>query len=103
MTLYLAGKNMPKEQFMGTNAWYFLILNLLKVPLYLFLAAGENQSAMITWESFLLDLCLFPLILVGVFIGKWALQKIPQQAFDIAVVCLAGAAALKLLISPFLA
>ena len=101
MTLYLAGKNMPKEQFMGTNAWYFLLLNCAKIPLYLMLSAGEGQPAMITWESFLFDLCLLPLILVGVFIGKWALQKIPQRAFDIAVVCLAGAAALKLLITPF--
>lgn len=101
MTLYLAGKNMPKEQFMGTNAWYFLILNVSKVPLYLFLSAGADQGPMITWNSFVLDLCLFPLILLGVFIGKWALQKIPQQVFDIVVVCLAGAAALKLLLTPF--
>ncbi len=102
MTLYLAGKNMPKEQFMGTNAWYFLLLNVSKVPLYMFLPTGKGGQAMITMDSFLFDLCLLPIIFIGVFIGKWALQKIPQHIFDIAVVLLAGAAAIKLLISPWL-
>lgn len=101
MTLYLAGKNMPKEQFMGTNAWYFLILNVSKVPIYLLLPTGAGEGPMITLNSFLFDLCLLPLIFIGVFIGKWALQRIPQHIFDIAVVLLAGAAAVKLLISPW--
>lgn len=102
MTLYLAGKKMPKEQFMGTNAWYFLILNVSKVPIYLFLPTGIKDQNMITMDSFLFDLYLFPIIFIGVFIGKWALIKIPQQAFDIAVVVLAGLSALKLLLSPWI-
>ncbi|NRA40244.1 MAG: sulfite exporter TauE/SafE family protein [Planctomycetes bacterium] len=99
MTLYLTGKKLPKEQFMGTSAWYFLILNAAKFPLYMLLPSNGDKS-MITVDSLLFNCCLFPLIIIGVYIGRWALHKFSQRAFNTIVVILAGVSAIKLLLSP---
>ena len=32
MTLYLSASGIEKRRFIGTNAWFFLIVNLVKVP-----------------------------------------------------------------------
>jgi uncharacterized membrane protein YfcA len=97
MTLYLAGKGMKKHAFMGTNAWFFFILNLTKLPLFIVLGILHPDSPMITRASLLFDLCMFPLILLGVLLGRWVLTRIPQRVFDVLVLILAGAAAIKLL------
>ena len=34
MNLYLLSMALPKEEFMGTGAWFFCIINLVKVPLF---------------------------------------------------------------------
>ena len=34
MTIYLVSQDLDKHQFIGTAAWFFLILNLSKVPPY---------------------------------------------------------------------
>jgi len=32
MTAYLLAMRLPKHEFIGTGAWYFLMINCLKVP-----------------------------------------------------------------------
>ncbi|MDA3959278.1 MAG: sulfite exporter TauE/SafE family protein [Planctomycetota bacterium] len=98
MTLYLAGIGMPKQQFMGTNAWFFLILNLVKVPIFIAISLMPGQSPLFTQGSLLWDLAMFPLILCGVFIGKWLLPRIPQKVFDTLVLVLAATSALNLIV-----
>ncbi len=36
MGIYLLSMHLPKKSFIGTAAWFFLIVNLLKVPLQVF-------------------------------------------------------------------
>ena len=36
LTLYLLSMGLPKYTFIGTRAWFFLIVNFLKVPLHIF-------------------------------------------------------------------
>ncbi|MFW5844672.1 MAG: sulfite exporter TauE/SafE family protein [Planctomycetota bacterium] len=102
MTIYLAGKGLPKEQFMGTNAWFFLLLNLSKVPLFLLVAALPDAAPLITPASLTIDACLLPLIVPGVFLGKWLLPRFSNTWFYTAVLGLAALAALKLLLQPVL-
>lgn len=102
MTLYLAGMRMPKEQFMGTNAWFFLLLNLCKIPLYLLVGLADPSQPMITADSLLLDACLVPLIIAGAFLGRWLLPKLSQRWFDGLVLVLAAVAALRLCLDPWL-
>jgi uncharacterized membrane protein YfcA len=90
MTIYLLAMKMPKKKFVGTTAWFFFIINWLKVPF-------STKLQLITLETLKLDLCLFPLIFLGAVAGIFALKRIPQKIFDILVLVLAAAAAIKLL------
>lgn len=96
MQIYMSAQNLPKEQFMGTIAWCFFIINLSKLPLFYSLSVAHPNKPMITAESMLIDVKVIPAILVGVFIGKWLLPRIPQKLFDTIVLVLSAAYALKL-------
>lgn len=99
MALYLAGRRMSKEQFMGTNAWFFLLLNLSKVPLFVVLGVLVPQAPLITWDSLRFNLLMAPLILIGVLVGQWLFRRLPQGLFDALVIILAAAAAIHLLVA----
>lgn len=92
MSLYLLSLGLDKNRFMGSMACFFLIINVLKVPLFVF-------SDMINPESLLLSLHFLPGIVLGALAGRWLFLRIPQRPFQIAVQLLAGAAALRLLLS----
>jgi uncharacterized membrane protein YfcA len=91
MILYLLASGLPKMEFMGTGAWYFLLMNCFKVPF-------SWQLGLIHLESLKLDLLLAPLALAGAFIGKWVLKRIPQASFEVIALCLTLLASLKLLL-----
>lgn len=98
MQIYMAAHKMPKKQFMGTIAWYFFIINLSKLPVYVILSINNPKKPLITWESLKINLIVIPIILMGVFIGKWILPRISEKAFNNIVLILAGLAAIKLII-----
>lgn len=95
MAIYLIAMRFEKKEYMGTAAWYFLILNWTKVPIF----AYEGR---ITAASIRADLGMIPLILVGAAIGIWMLKKMPQKIFEKVVLALAAVAAIKLLSKLFM-
>jgi len=84
---------LDRFEFIGTIAWYFLLLNCFKVPFFV----GLN---MITPESLFFDLKLAPVILLGAAAGILAPKWIPEKPFRYVVMALAAAAAFKLLAFP---
>jgi uncharacterized membrane protein YfcA len=90
MGIYLISRGMGKEHFMGTWAWFFLIVNLSKAPV--FAALG-----MITPATLGFDLLVIPMVVVGALAGRRLLSIIPQKLFNGLVLVLAGAAALRLI------
>ncbi|MCH7556006.1 MAG: sulfite exporter TauE/SafE family protein [Planctomycetes bacterium] len=90
MIIYLLAMRLPKIEFVGTGAWFFFIVNWLKVPF------SANLDLM-TAASVKLDLMMLPFIAVGAVIGIFFLKRIPQKAFIAVVQILAVAAAIKLL------
>jgi uncharacterized membrane protein YfcA len=98
MSIYLTGMGLPKNEFMGTSAWYFFIFNLTKLPIYAFLSLVLPAKPMVSAATLIFDLTLLPVIITGAFIGKWLLPRIQQSWFDNVVLVLAGAAALKLIL-----
>lgn len=62
-------------EYIGINAWFFLVVNLLKVPLQAFV--WKN----ITWESLSLNLLMLPVIGVGAVIGVKIVRLLPEKAF----------------------
>jgi uncharacterized membrane protein YfcA len=89
--VYLLALRFPKMEFLGTNAWVFLILNVFKVPF-------SHRLGFITPDGLLFDLCIMPAVAVGAFVGVRTARVIPQQSFERAASLLAAAAAIKLLL-----
>lgn len=90
MTLYLLAANLPKYIFLGTSAWYFLVMNLFKVPFSMGLK-------MITFESAGISLRMFPFVVLGAFAGRWVVKYIDEQRFVQIVLVLTLIASIKLL------
>ncbi len=90
MIIYLLSTGLAKTEFVGTGAWFFFIVNWVKVPFNI-------KLSLITPDSLKLDATLFPLIVIGAVAGILILKHIPQKLFRIVVMVLAAAAAIKLL------
>jgi len=91
MGIYLLSKGLPKNQFMGTRAWYFLIVNVIKVPLF-------ASLDMITADTLRFDLSMVPMIAVSAFAGKMLLYRLTQGLFTWVVLLLAAVAAVRLIV-----
>jgi uncharacterized membrane protein YfcA len=68
MTIYLLACRLPKFEFVGTAAWFFFAINLLKVPF-------SASLGLINSASLMLNLWLAPGVIAGVFAGRWLLGK----------------------------
>lgn len=75
MSVYLLSMRKEKLEYIGINAWFFLVVNLLKVPLQIF--AWNN----ISWQSFNLNLLMLPVIGIGALIGIRVVKLLPEKAF----------------------
>lgn len=75
MAIYLVAMRLPKMQFVGTAAVFFMVLNLFKVPFMV-------NLGLITVQSFKFNLMLAPAVLLGAFAGRWLLIRINQQLFE---------------------
>jgi uncharacterized membrane protein YfcA len=91
MIIYLLAMRLPKMEFVGTAAWFFFIINWIKVPF------SANLGLMNT-ESVKIDFLMLPFIFVGAISGYFFLKRIPQKAFTTVAQILAAAAAIKLLL-----
>ena len=75
MMLYLLTMNISKEEFVGTGAWIYLVINSFKVPFSI-------QLGLITLDSFFINLMLLPLIFLGSFLGVRLMRKISGPFFE---------------------
>ncbi len=89
-SIYFLAMKLPKDKYLGCCAWYFLILNWIKLPI--FVAEGR-----ITWRSFQLDLCMIPFLIAGGALGILLLRKLPQKIFEAVIQVLVVVAAIRLL------
>jgi uncharacterized protein len=90
MSIYLVSQDFDKRQFIGTAAWFFLILNVSKVPPYC-------AMGMLSWSMLPTAAALAPLAIVGALLGVYVLSRIPQRFFDALALALAGVAAVRLI------
>ena len=88
--LYLLATRLPKMEFVGTAAWFFLLLNIVKVPFSLSLG-------LIRLDTLALNAMLIPLIALGLWVGTLIIRRIPQRLFDSLILVLTGAASIRLL------
>ena len=91
MILYLLALRLPKVLFIGTAAWFFLVLNLFKVPFSVGLG-------LITGASLAISLRLIPFTVLGALSGRRLLHVIDQQRFEQLALMLTLIAGIRLLI-----
>lgn len=75
MAIYLLMMHLPKNAYVGTSAWFFLIVNLLKVPLQIFV--WNN----ITLTTIAVDLMLLPFIGLGAVLGIYLVKRLPESSY----------------------
>jgi uncharacterized membrane protein YfcA len=75
MSMYLLSAGFRKLGFLGTSAFFFLIVNVSKVPFSVGLG-------LIDGHSLLLDAALAIFVVPGAFLGKWAVHRINQLLFE---------------------
>ncbi len=92
MSIYLLSMRLPKNSFIGTTAWFFLVVNLLKIPLQVFF--WKNISV----GTLTFGALMMPAIAVGALIGITVAGKIPERGYRIFVMVMTGVAALMLLV-----
>ncbi|MEE1618671.1 sulfite exporter TauE/SafE family protein [Brachybacterium sp. J153] len=91
MSMYFYAMRMPVLTFLGTSAWFFAVVNVIKLPF----SAGLG---LITRDTLAMDLMLVPLVLLGAFVGARIARRIPQGIFEKAVLVLTVVSALALLV-----
>jgi len=88
--LYLMARKVPKMELIGIGARFFLLVNLLKVPL-------NARLALITPDSLLENARLLPGVVLGIFGGRWLIRHVPQAAFEWMIVVFSTLAGLRLI------
>ncbi len=89
MMIYLLSMRLPKEEFIGTSAWYFFMLNWLKVPF-------SVSLGLITVETLAFDSLLVAGVVLGAGAGLFLVKRIPEKAFMIVVQVLTLVSAIKM-------
>jgi uncharacterized membrane protein YfcA len=90
MTIYLLAMRLPKLEFLGTSAAFFLLINWIKVPFGL-------QLGLLNAGSLTLNLWLLPAVAAGALAGPWVVKRVNQAVFENVALALTAVAALKLL------
>jgi len=90
MAIYLLAMRLPKMEYMGTGAYYFLCMNLFKVPFMI-------QLGLVNTDSIKGNLLLAPAVVAGAFLGRIILRRIDQKLFENLALLLAVAAGINLL------
>lgn len=90
--LYFLAMRLPKNQFIGTAAWLFLITNWVKLPLHLFLWKTIDREVLLT------DLWLLPGLVLGLGLGVRLVRQIRERFYRKLILLLTAVGAILLLI-----
>lgn len=91
MSMYFLATRTPVQVFLGTSAWFFAIINVIKVP---FLAG----IGLFTGPVLLTDAILAPLVVLGALLGLRVARRLDQRLFDRIVIVLTILGAVYLLL-----
>ncbi|MCM0620858.1 sulfite exporter TauE/SafE family protein [Nocardioides bruguierae] len=92
MAMYLIAAGMPKLQMLGTSAYFYLVVNLMKVPF-------SANLDLIDAGSLVLDLALVPALAVGAWVGVKVIHRLDQRSFEWIALVLSLVAGVLLLVT----
>jgi uncharacterized membrane protein YfcA len=91
MGIYLIMMGLDKKQLMGTGAWFFLIVNTSKLPIFIY-------HEMIGVDTLQFFAYMLPFVVLGTFVGRKLLTVLSQKVFNYLVLFFAGVSSLLLLL-----
>jgi uncharacterized membrane protein YfcA len=89
MSLYLLRLRLPVMVFLGTTAWFFFVINIVKVPISLGLG-------LLDWSTARATLLLSPAVVVGALAGRAVARRMSLATFEWVILIVTFAAALNL-------
>ena len=90
--IYLIAKKFNKNKFMGTVAWFFFILNIVKLPLQILI--WKN----ITTDTIFPVMIVSPLIILAAFSGTFIIKRIKEKPFRYLIILMTALAAINLVL-----
>jgi uncharacterized membrane protein YfcA len=90
-TIYLIRADLPMLRMIGTGAWFYLVVNIAKVPF----SAGLG---LITPTSLVRDALLVPALILGAGLGILLVGRLRQRQFEVAALGFSAATAVLLLV-----
>jgi uncharacterized protein len=92
MSVYLLSVRLPKNAFIGTTAWFFLVVNWFKVPFHVFVWHT------ISWNTVWFDLTLLPLIVLGAWLGIIIVKALTETMYRWFIIIMTLLAAIGMVI-----
>lgn len=89
--IYFLAMRLPKNEFIGTAAWLFFIVNIFKLPFHIFIWKT------ITPETLLINLKLVPGIVLGIIVGVRLVKIIKEQFYRKMILILTAVGAFLIL------
>ena len=90
--IYFLAIKLPKNEFIGTAAWLFFIINLFKVPFHIWSWGTINRT------SFQISLSLIPAVIAGFCLGIFLVKKINNDKYRQLILLLTGLGGLAILL-----
>ncbi len=82
--IFFLAMRLPKDEFIGTAAWLFFIINIFKLPFHIFVWGT------ISMDTFPVNIRLLPGVVVGIVLGIWMVKFIRDQQYRRLILLLTG-------------
>ncbi len=90
--IYFLAMRLPKNAFIGTAAWLFLIINVFKLPFHIFVWKTIDLNVL------QVNLRLLPALALGLLTGIWLVKRIREGFFRRLILILTALGALLMLL-----
>ena len=88
--VYLLARRYEKQTFLGTTAWFFMIINLIKLPLQIFFWGN------VTLQTAVISVVMIPAIFIGAVLGVAVIKRIPEKPFRWVVIGMTAVSIVRL-------
>lgn len=92
-SIYFLAMRLPKNEFIGTAAWLFFIINVFKLPFHIIVWKT------VTFETLTLNLFLVPGVLIGFFTGVQLVKLINNDLYRKFILAVTAIGAITILLS----
>ena len=92
LAVYFISLDLEKKEFVSTKAWFFFMINLLKLPFHIFVWKT------ISVQSVLFDFTMIPAVLAGTYAGYHLVKILPEKPYRIFVLAATFIAAVFMLL-----